>query len=92
MICTPFSIAGACYMIYSYFKSEAKSFSSKLVFCLALSDMLLSIVDLLEIFDPYDENCTVIGFLRNGYLFKYALDNVDTCCTVCSVCVGICWS
>jgi hypothetical protein len=51
-------------MIYSYFKSEAKSFSSKLVFCLALSDMLLSIVDLLEIFDPNDENCTVIGFLR----------------------------
>jgi len=64
MICTPFSIAGACYMIYSFFQSEAKSFSSKLVFCLALSDMLLSIVDLLEIFDPYDENCTVIGFLR----------------------------
>lgn len=64
MICTPFSIAGACYMIYSYFKSEAKSFSSKLVFCLALSDMLLSIVDLLEIFDPNDENCTIVGFLR----------------------------
>lgn len=64
MICTPFSIAGAFYMIYSYFKSEAKSFSSKLVFCLALSDMLLSIVDLLEIFDPNDENCTVVGFLR----------------------------
>jgi len=64
MVCTPFSIAGACYMIYSYFKSGAKSFSSKLVFCLALSDMLLSIVDLLEIFDPNDENCMVIGFLR----------------------------
>lgn len=64
MICTPFSIAGVCYMIYSYFKSEAKSFSSKLVFCLALSDMLLGIVDLLEIFDPNHENCTVIGFLR----------------------------
>jgi len=31
-------------------------------------------------------------FTRDGNLFKHALDNVDTCCTVCSVCVGICWS
>jgi len=28
-----------------------------------LSDMLLSIVDLLKIFDPNDENCTIVGFL-----------------------------
>lgn len=64
MICTPFSIAGALYMIYSFFQASIKNFTSKLVFCLALSDMLISIVDLLEIFDPNDENCTVIGFLR----------------------------
>jgi hypothetical protein len=73
MICTPFSIAGACYMIYSYFKSGAKSFSSKLVFCLALSDMLLSIVDLLQIFDPNYENCTVIGFLRVAGVYSNML-------------------
>jgi hypothetical protein len=64
MICTPFSLAGALYMIYSYFRASAKNFTSKLVFCLAMSDMLLSVVDLLEIFDPYNQNCIVIGFLR----------------------------
>jgi hypothetical protein len=64
MMCTPFSIAGALYMIYSYFKASHKNFTSKLVFCLALSDMLLTAVDLLEIFNPNAENCTVIGFLR----------------------------
>lgn len=64
MVCTPFSIAGASYMIYSYFQSCTKSFSSRLVFCLALSDMLLSIVDVIEIFDPNDENCVIVGFLR----------------------------
>jgi hypothetical protein len=64
LICTPFSIAGACYMIYAYLQSCTKSFSSKLVFCLALSDLLLSIVDVLEIISPNDENCTVLGFLR----------------------------
>jgi len=51
-------------MIYSYFQSCAKSFSSKLVFCLALSDLLLSIVDVLEILSPNNQNCTVLGFLR----------------------------
>lgn len=64
MFCTPFSIAGALYMIYSFCQARTKNFTSKLVFCLALSDMLISLVDLLEIFDPNDENCTVIGFLR----------------------------
>jgi hypothetical protein len=42
----------------------AKSFSSKLVLCLALSDLLLSIVDVLEIIYQDDEDCTVLGFLR----------------------------
>jgi hypothetical protein len=64
LVCTPFSIAGASYMIYCYFQSLARSFSSKLVFCLALSDLLLSIVDVLEIISPDDQNCTVLGFLR----------------------------
>lgn len=54
IVCTPFSIAGAFYMIYSYFKSCTKSFSSKLVFCLALSDLLLSICDVIDIFDSAD--------------------------------------
>jgi len=54
LACTPLSLAGAFYMIYSYFHTCAKSFSSKLVLCLALSDLLLSIVDVLEIFDPND--------------------------------------
>jgi hypothetical protein len=53
MICTPFSLAGVLYMIYSYFRTSAKNFTGKLVLCLALSDMLLSVVDLLEIFNPY---------------------------------------
>lgn len=64
LVCTPFSLAGAFYMIYSYFQSCARSFSSKLVLCLALSDLLLSIVDVLEILNPNDQNCTVLGFLR----------------------------
>lgn len=64
LVCTPFSIAGAFYMIYSYFQSCARSFSSRLVFCLALSDLLLSIVNTMEIFNPDDQNCTVLGFLR----------------------------
>lgn len=64
MICTPFSLAGVIYMIYSYFKGSTKNFTSKLVFCLALSDLLITLVDLLEIFYPTAENCTVIGFLR----------------------------
>ena len=55
MICTPFSIAGALYMIYSYFQASTKNFTSKLVFCLALSDMLITLVDLMEIFDPYNQ-------------------------------------
>jgi len=64
MICTPFSLAGVFYMIYSYFKANGKNFTNKLVFCLALSDLLITVVDLLEIFYPNTENCTVIGFLR----------------------------
>lgn len=53
VICTPFSLAGVIYMIYSYFNASSKNFTSKLVFCLALSDLLITLVDLLEIFDPY---------------------------------------
>jgi hypothetical protein len=64
LICTPFSLAGVFYMIYSYMQSCSKSFSSKLVLCLALSDLLLSIVDVLEIITPSDPNCTVLGFIR----------------------------
>jgi len=65
LITTPFSLAGSFYMIYSYFKTCAKSFSSRLVFCLALSDLLLSVCDVFEIFIPIaNENCTVVGFLR----------------------------
>jgi hypothetical protein len=64
LVCTPFSLAGAFYMIYSYFQSCTRAFSSKLVFCLALSDLLLSIVDVMELISPNDENCTVLGFLR----------------------------
>lgn len=64
LVCTPFSIAGAFYMIYSYFQSCARSFSSKLVLCLALSDLLLSIVDVMEILNPDAQDCTVLGFLR----------------------------
>lgn len=65
MVCTPFSLAGSIYMIHSYFKSCAKSFSSRLVFCLALSDLLLSVVDSIEIFEPIaNQNCNIVGFLR----------------------------
>lgn len=73
MICTPFSIAGALYMIYSYFQASTKNFTSKLVFCLALSDMLISLVDLLEIFNPYTQDCTVIGFLRVTGIYSNVL-------------------
>jgi len=50
LVCTPFSLAGAIYMIQSNFKTSTKSFSSRLVICLALSDLLLSICDLVDIF------------------------------------------
>jgi hypothetical protein len=64
IVCTPFSIAGSFYMIYSYFQSCARSFSSRLVFCLALSDLLLSIVSLIEIVYPNPTDCNILGFLR----------------------------
>lgn len=73
IICTPFSLAGALYMIYSYFRSCARSFSSKLVFCLALSDLLLSIVDVIEIISPNDQDCTVLGFLRVSGIYSNML-------------------
>jgi len=64
LICTPFSFAGSFYMIHSYFKSCTKSFSSRLVFCLALSD-LLSICDLIDVIEhASSQNCTIVGFLR----------------------------
>lgn len=65
LVCTPFSLAGVFYMIHSFFKTWNKSFSSKLVFCLALSDLLLSVCDVIDIFVPVvTQNCTIIGFLR----------------------------
>lgn len=64
LVCTPLSIAGASYMIYAYFQSCAKSFSSRLVFCLALSDMVLSVGGIIDIFDPTGQNCSITGFLR----------------------------
>lgn len=73
LICTPFSLAGAFYMIYAYLQTCTKSFSSKLVFCLALSDLLLSIVDVLEIINPNDSNCTVLGFLRVAGIYSNML-------------------
>lgn len=73
LICTPFSLAGAFYMIYNYFQTCARSFSSKLVFCLALSDLILSIVDVLEIINPNNQNCTVLGFLRVAGIYSNML-------------------
>jgi len=70
MICTPFSLAGAFYMIYSYFQSSVKSFSSKLVFCLALSDLLLGVGDAIDIFNPNSQNCTIMGFLRVAGIYS----------------------
>lgn len=74
LICTPFSLAGCFYMIYSYFTSPTKNFTNKLVFCLALSDLLLTVVDLLEIFYPAaTSDCTVIGFLRVSGIYSNLL-------------------
>lgn len=73
IVCTPFSIAGCFYMISAYFKSCSRSYSSKLVFCLALSDFLLSICDLVAIFDPNNQNCTIIGFLRIAGIYSNML-------------------
>jgi hypothetical protein len=70
IVCTPFSLAGASYMIYSNFQSCSKSFSSRLVFCLALSDMLLSVGDTIDIFKPYSQNCTIMGFLRVAGIYS----------------------
>lgn len=70
IVCTPFSLAGAFYMIYSYFQSCARSFSSKLVLCLALSDLILSIVDVIEIISPNDQNCNVLGFIRVAGIYS----------------------
>jgi len=60
-------------MIYSNFQSCARSFSSKLVLCLALSDLILSIVDVIEIISPNDQNCNVLGFLRVAGIYSNML-------------------
>lgn len=73
IVCTPFSLAGAFYMIYSYFQSCGRSFSSKLILCLALSDLILSIVDVIEIISPNDQNCTVLGFIRVAGIYSNML-------------------
>lgn len=73
IVCTPFSLAGAFYMIYSNFQSSARSFSSKLILCLALSDLILSIVDVIEIISPNDQNCTVLGFIRVAGIYSNML-------------------
>lgn len=65
LVCTPFSLAGSFYMLHAYFKTCTKSFSSRLVFCLALSDLLLTTCDLIDIFQPINsQNCSIVGFLR----------------------------
>jgi hypothetical protein len=52
-------------MIHSYFKDYTRSFSSRLVFCLALSDLLLTICDMIDVFEPINsQNCTIVGFMR----------------------------
>jgi len=73
LICTPFSFAGSFYMIHSYFKSYTKSFSSRLVFCLALSDLLFSICDFIDIIEPASsQNCQfVLEFAGVEILFPY---------------------
>jgi len=73
IVCTPFSLACAFYMIYSYFQSCGRSFSSKLILCLALSDLILSIVDVIEIISPNDQNCTVLGFIRVAGIYSNML-------------------
>lgn len=65
LICTPLSLAGTFYMIHSYFKDYTRSFSSRLIFCLALSDLLLTICDMIDVFEPINsQNCTIVGFMR----------------------------
>jgi len=73
IVCTPFSLAGSFYMIYSYFQSCGRSFSSKLILCLALSDLILSIVDVIEIISPNDQNYTVLGFIRVAGIYSNML-------------------
>jgi len=52
-------------MIHSYFKDYTRSFSSRLIFCLALSDLLLTICDMIDVFEPINsQNCTIVGFMR----------------------------
>jgi hypothetical protein len=71
IVCTPFSLAGAFYMILSFFKSRSRSFSGKLVLCLALSDLLLSLCDFAAIFvSPQNQNCTIMGFLRIAGIYS----------------------
>jgi len=99
LICTPFSFAGSFYMIHSYFKSCTKSFSSRLVFCLALSDLLLSICDLIDVIEPANsQNCTIVGFLRilestpTRNPLQHALDHSNTLYAFWPICAWICWS
>jgi hypothetical protein len=71
IVCTPFSLAGAFYMIISFFKSRSRSFSGKLVLCLAISDLLLSICDAYAIFvSPQDQDCAIMGFLRIAGIYS----------------------
>jgi len=94
LIRTPFSFAGSFYMIHSYFKSYTKSFSSRQVFCLALSDLLLSICDLIDIIEPASsQNCTIVGFHADFWnLLQHALDHSNSLCAFCPIYTGICWS
>jgi hypothetical protein len=41
--------------------------------CLALSDLILSIVDVIEIISPNDQNCTVLGFIRVAGIYSNML-------------------
>lgn len=83
LVCTPFSLAGALYMIHCFFKTWNKSFSSKLVFCLALSDLLLSACDVIDIFVPLvAQNCTIVGFLRIFGIYSNMLWTTQILCVL----------
>jgi len=72
LVCTPFSIAGVFYMIYFLLSVLCQILLKQTCF-LALSDLLLSIVVIIEILDPSDQNCTILGFLRVSGIYSNML-------------------
>lgn len=73
IVCTPFSLMGCVYLLYYNFRSFKFSFSSKLVFCLAISDLLLTLVDVMEIFNLGGQNCVFQGFIRMTGIYSNML-------------------